>query len=402
MAPERPTDVAAEERASAPADVAADTSAEVSPDPSGDGPGDASEAGQDPAALLARVAEHLDAAERVLLTCHRHPDGDSVGSLSALAALLHVRGKRFTLYNPDQVPRRFKWLPYGRSFRRTLEPDARYQLTVVVDCADAKLLGSDFPPPEVTGTVVALDHHPVGVPFGDLFVCDPGAASVGVLVARLARLLGWRIDRQAATGIYVSLLSDTGGFRYASTSAEALRLAADLVDTGVDPWDMAERLYERASMGRYRLLGEALGTLRRRLDGKVAFMTITHDMVKRAGATWDDSVDLVAYTRAIDGVECGVLLTPAKHGGTRVSLRSKGRVIHAGAVCATFGGGGHRGAAGCVLDADIAVAEARVEDALAASLGIESSRDGEPEGAGIAEVRHDDATRGASEQERLG
>lgn len=402
MAPEHPTDVIAEGRAGEPAEASPAASTRSSGEASGDASADAP--GQDSAALLARAAERLHAAEHVLLTCHRHPDGDSMGSLSALAALLHTHGKRFTLYNPDPVPRRFKWLPYGRSFRRTLEQDARYQLTIVVDCADAKLLGSGFPPPEITGAVVALDHHPVGVPFGDLFVCDPGAASVGVLVARLARLLGWRIDRQAAVGIYVSLLSDTGGFRYASTSAEALRLAAELVDIGVDPWDMAERLYERATMGRYRLLGEALGTLQRRLDGKVAFMIITHDMVKRAGATWDDTVDLVSYARAIDGVECGVLLTPAKRGGTRVSLRSKGRVIHAGAVCATFGGGGHRGAAGCVLDTDIASAAAQVEDALAACLGIASSRDVDPEGARatIAEVRDDDSTRGTSEPDRLG
>ena len=350
-------------------------------------------------ALLARVAEHIAAAEHVLLTCHR-PDGDAVGSLSALAALLRVHGKRFTLYNPHPIPRLLKWLPFGRSFERTLAPDARYQLTVVVDCGDARLLGSELFSPAVTGPMVVLDHHPVGVPFGDICVCDPGAASVGVLVARLVRLLGWRIDRQAALGLYVSLSSDTGSFRYASTNAEALRLAAELVEQGVEPWDVAERLYERATAGRYRLLREMLATLERRLDGKVAFMVITHEMVKNANASWDDSIDLVSYTRALEGVECGVLLTPAKSGGTRVSMRSKGRTIDAGAVCATFGGGGHHGAAGCVVDGDMPLVKARVEAALAAALGHDARLERE-HGGGGTEVRGDTSPHGASPMNRI-
>lgn len=354
-----------------------------------------------PAELLARAAEHVAAAEHVLLTSHRHPDGDAVGSLSALAALLRVNGKRFTLYNPDPVPRLLKWLPFGRTFQRTLAPDARYQLTVVVDCGDARLLGSELRSPELTGPVIVLDHHPVGVPFGDVYVCDPGAASVGVLVARLARLLSWRIDRQAALGLYVSLSSDTGSFRYASTNAEALRLAAELVELGVDPWDVAERLYERSSMGRYRLLREALGTLERRLDGKVAFMIITHEMVKRASASWDDSIDLVTYTRAIEGVECGVLLTPAKSGGTRVSMRSKGRAIDAGAVCASFGGGGHHGAAGCLIDCDVSAAMVRIEAALAATLGHDVRAESEHAHGDGTEVRDDNSPHGASTANQL-
>ena len=356
---------------------------------------------EDPAALLARAAEHVAAAEHVLLTSHRHPDGDAVGSLSALAALLHVNGKRFTLYNPDPVPRLLKWLPFGRSFRHTLPPDARYQLTIVVDCGDARLLGSELLAPALTGPMVVLDHHPVGVPFGDIYVCDPGAASVGVLVARLARLLGWRIDRQAALGLYVSLSSDTGSFRYASTNAEALRLAADLVDLGVDPWDVAERLYERSSMGRYRLLREALGSLERRLDGKVAFMTITPEMLKRARASWDDSIDLVSYTRALDGVECGVLLTPARGGGTRVSMRSKGHAIDAGAVCAGFGGGGHHGAAGCMLDCDVPAALTLVESALAVALGRDAGAASEPAHGDGTEVRDDNSPHGVSTTDRI-
>lgn len=320
--------------------------------------------------LLERAAERIASAERILLTCHRGPDGDSVGSMVALASLLREREVRATLYSPDLVPRGLKWLPHTRTFVQKLKKDARYDLTVVVDTGDPKLLGNEFPPTEVTGDLVVLDHHASGVPFGDVFVCDPSAASVGVLVARIARHLGWAISADAAQGLYVSLVSDTGSFRYSNTDGEALRLAADLVEEGgVDPWAISERTSERGTLGRYRLLAAALGTLELAGEGALAFMTITEEMVRAAKATWEDSEGMVNYARALRGVECGVLITPAKHGGIRVSLRSKGRAIDAGAVAKQLGGGGHVGAAGCTIEGDLASARARVEAALTEAIG---------------------------------
>lgn len=320
------------------------------------------------AELLAHAADRLAAAKKVLLTCHRGPDGDSVGSMVALAALLRAREVPATLYNPDLVPRRLKWLPQVKTLVHRLRKDARYDLTVVVDCGDRKLLGDQFPAPSVTGELVVLDHHATVAPFGDVFVCDPSASSVGVLVARIARHNGWEINRDAALGIFVSLVSDTGSFRYSNTNAEAFALAAELTAGGVDPWVISERMNERVPMARYKLLSAALAGMELVHDGVVCVMTVTHEMVRAAGAVWEHSEGLVDYARAIDGVDCGVLITPAKRGGTRVSMRSKGRLIDAGAVCATLGGGGHAGAAGCTVDADLPTTRARVEAALAAAL----------------------------------
>jgi phosphoesterase RecJ-like protein len=122
----------------------------------------------------------------------------------------------------------------------------------------------------------------------------------------------------------------------------ALRLAADLVGSyGVDPWEISERMSERGTLARYRLLSAALATLETTQRGRLSFMLITEEMVQTAGATWEDTEGMVNYARAIRGVECGVLITPAKHGGVRVSMRSKGG-IDAGEVCLQLGGGGHR------------------------------------------------------------
>jgi bifunctional oligoribonuclease and PAP phosphatase NrnA len=319
---------------------------------------------------LERAVELLATAKKVMITCHLGPDGDSVGSMVALTSLLRARGAEVTLYNPDLVPRHLKWLPLCKGLSHRLPKAASFEVTVVVDCGDAKLLGPDFPPPEVTGTLLILDHHASGRPFGDVVVCDPDAASVGVLVARLAARLGWTLTPEAALGLYVSLFTDTGSFRYANTNAEALRLAADLVEIhGVHPWAVSERLSEQGTLARTRLLAAALGTLEPVCGGAVVFMTITAEMVNASGGSWDDTDGMVNHARSIKGVECGVLITPAKRGGTRVSMRSKGHLIDAGQVCLALGGGGHRGAAGCTLaETDLAIAKKTIVEALTAAL----------------------------------
>lgn len=301
--------------------------------------------------LLGQVAQKIASAQSILLTCHRGPDGDSVGSLVALAALLKEHGKKVTLYNPDLVPRNLKWLPHTRGFVQQLKKKARFDLTIVVDCADQKLLGDKFPDKEVTGEVIALDHHGSGRPFGDLFVSDPSMAAVGVMVAVLADRIGWPISKDAGYGIYVSIVSDTGGFRHPSTDGQVLQLAARLVaDVGVEPSLVSDSMAQDSSRGRHRLLARALTELRLAVNGKLGIIVISAEMVKECRANWEDTEGLINYARSLRGVECGVLISPSKYGGIRVSMRARGPVIDAGKLCFELGGGGHPGAAGCTLE----------------------------------------------------
>lgn len=323
---------------------------------------------------LARAAAHCASSQNALVTCHLGPDGDAVGSMSALTTLLRAQGKKVTLYNPDPVPRTLRWLPQVATLVHRLPVGTRYDVTFVCDCGDRKLVGESFPASDITGPLVVLDHHAFSRPFGDVYLCDPSAPAAGVLVARLAETLGWPILPEAAEAIYVSLVADTGFFRYANTTAEAFRLAHDFVDRlGVDPWKVAEALGERVPLSRYRLLAAALATIQIELDGQVAVMTVTEEMVRAAGAAWEDTEGLVNYTRSIEGVECGVLFTPAKDKRVRVSLRSRGRRINAGAVVMPFGGGGHSGAAGCRLEGTLAEARARILAALQEALSAGQS-----------------------------
>lgn len=313
---------------------------------------------------LERAAELLRTGRRFLVTAHARPDGDALGSMLATAHGLRALGKEVVLYDQDPAPERLRVLP-GAAEISTTPPVQPFDATVAHDCGDARLLGEHFPPPEVTGRLIVLDHHAAARPFGDVVVRDPDAAAVGVIVARLLRRLGVPLSREIAECLWCSLVSDTGWFRYASTNLEAMQLATDCVAAGASPWKFARASEEETPLARLRLLGLVLQTLE--LHGepprRVAVLTLSDDMLHKAAAAPELSEGFVNYARGIEGVEVGALLTAARH-AVRVSLRSKGG-LDVGAVAARFGGGGHRAAAGCTLEPPLEAAKARVLAALA-------------------------------------
>jgi bifunctional oligoribonuclease and PAP phosphatase NrnA len=317
---------------------------------------------------LAKACEILNAANRVLLTSHRRPDGDGTGSMAGLASLLRARGKEAVIYSVDPIARRYKWLPLVSTVVHTIPFDERFDCTIVVDCADISLLGDTLPPPEVCGTLITLDHHASGHPFGDIAVWDPTAAAVSVLVHRIAEREKWPLTPEAAVPLYVSLISDTGGFRHANTNAEALRVGSSLIASGVIPATIAASLEERPSPGKLRLLGSVLSTLELHCAGRAGVLSVTTDMVEGARASWEDIEGMVNWARNVDGVQIGVLLTTAKGGGVRVSMRSRSERIDVGKVCMTLGGGGHPGAGGCHINGDLVSTKEKVVRALEAAF----------------------------------
>ena len=242
---------------------------------------------------LTQACRELHDADRILLTSHRRPDGDGTGSMCGLASLLRALGKTAVIYSVDPIARRYKWLPLANTTVHTIPFDERFDCTIVVDCADIALLGDTLPPPEVCGKLITLDHHASGHPFGDIAVWDPAAAAVGVLVWRIANRMGWDLTEQAAIPLYVSIISDTGGFRHANTNAEALRVGSELVKAGVVPAAVASSLEERPSPGKLRLLGSVLSTLELHCAGRAGVLSVTTDMVEGARASWEDIEGMV-------------------------------------------------------------------------------------------------------------
>ncbi len=321
---------------------------------------------------LTQACRELHDADRILLTSHRRPDGDGTGSMCGLASLLRALGKTAVIYSVDPIARRYKWLPLANTTVHTIPFDERFDCTIVVDCADIALLGDTLPPPEVCGKLITLDHHASGHPFGDIAVWDPAAAAVGVLVWRIANRMGWDLTEQAAIPLYVSIISDTGGFRHANTNAEALRVGSELVKAGVVPAAVASSLEERPSPGKLRLLGSVLSTLELHCAGRAGVLSVTTDMVEGARASWEDIEGMVNWGRNVEGVQVGVLLTTAKGGGVRVSMRSRSEKIDVGKVCMSLGGGGHPGAGGCHIDDTLPATKEKVVRALDTAFNRQS------------------------------
>lgn len=310
------------------------------------------------------TAEELAAAEalaavfrpgqRVCLTTHVNPDGDGLGSEVGLAHLLRARGLTVSITNPTATPARFQFLfeelPGVDRTSEAVKEIRRCDVIVVLDISELGRLGMLSEAVRERGVPVAcIDHHvsPGLLPPGPRYV-DPTASATGELVFEIAKANGWVIEQPAARGLYVALLTDTGGFRFSNTHPRTLRIAAELLETGLDPEGIYLDVYARAPEGRPRLLGEALQTLVVEPAIGLAWVTIPPGAVERLGLTSDDLDGVVEYPRSIDGVRMALLFREVSAGRVKVSLRSVGSVDVA-AFAKQFGGGGHTKAAGLAV-----------------------------------------------------
>jgi phosphoesterase RecJ-like protein len=258
----------------------------------------------------------------------------------------------------------------------TVADGERFDATWVMDIAAKALLPPGFPGSQVTGPVVIIDHHHAHDDVGDVVYRDTNAAATGEVVVRLADELGLEsLPEGSATPLYAAIVSDTGGFRYATTRPATLRLGARLVEAGADPWHVAYQLFERWEPARLRLLSAIIATIEMAFDGRVAIMRVTREMLDICGANDDMVEGMVNYARRVEGVEIGALLwewqVPTAddgHVATKISLRSRGNV-DVSVIATALGGGGHRAAAATQLPITIDEAEERLRAELAEYFG---------------------------------
>ncbi|HPT97185.1 MAG TPA: bifunctional oligoribonuclease/PAP phosphatase NrnA [Armatimonadota bacterium] len=314
---------------------------------------------------LEMAAEALHSAAKVLLACHVNPDGDTMGSALALGLALHSTGKEVTLVCADEVPLPYRFMPGSDSFLRAV-PEEAFDVAVALDCDGERRLGSLAPAVRRAPCVIEIDHHTGTDRFGDIVAVDSTAAATAVLVYELIRLLAQPITADIATNLFVGIMTDTGSFRFANTRARSLRIAAELVDCGADPYQIADHVYETRSRGATLLLGQALNSLRLYQEGQIATARLTAEDFESAGASDADTEGIVNHVRAIAGVQIALLLREI-NGKVRVSLRSR-EPVDVAEIAREFGGGGHRVAAGCTIPLPIAQAEERLLDAARRGL----------------------------------
>jgi phosphoesterase RecJ-like protein len=311
------------------------------------------------------LAAVFQTGQRVCLTTHVNPDGDGLGSEVALAHLLRARGITVSITNPTPTPTRFQFLfdelPGVDRTGEAVKEIRRSDVIVVLDISELSRLGMLADAVRERGVPVAcIDHHVSQghLPPGPQYV-DPTASATGELVFEIAQANGWRLEQPAARGLYVALLTDTGGFRFSNTHPRTLRIAAELLETGLDPEAIYLDVYARAPEGRPRLLGEALQTLVVEPEIGLAWVTIPPGAVERLGLTSDDLDGVVEYPRSVEGVRMALLFREVSAGRVKVSLRSVGNVDVA-AFAKTFGGGGHTKAAGLAVVGSLAEVQGTV------------------------------------------
>jgi phosphoesterase RecJ-like protein len=324
------------------------------------------------AEAIRALTAHFRPGARVVLSTHINADGDGCGSEVAMAGLLAQLGMRPTIVNPTPWPEMFRFLlpdaaldQSGRGAAALREAD----LLIVLDISDVKRLG-------VLGDVVrtlrvpklVVDHHiATDDPAGDVVVSDTTACATGELVFDLARVLGLELTPQVATGLYVAILTDTGGFRFSNTTPRCHAVAGQLLAAGIEPEDMYRRVYASVPVGKLELLREALATLEVDPAYGLSWISVPAGAMERFGVRSEDLDGIVEHPRSIAGTRLALFFRDLGHGKVKVSFRSTGDV-DVNALAREFGGGGHAKAAGALIAGQLDAVRDRVVDAARAFL----------------------------------
>lgn len=316
------------------------------------------------AASLEAFREHVETHRRYLLTTHVGPDGDGLGSALALAALLRAKGREAMLAIVDPLPEKYAFMLEGfppgtlKSFPQQVgsEELRSFDTVVLLDCGELSRLGPLLGALDLARQgLVILDHHvPKGSVAGvEVLVLDEKASATANLIHALYRLMDVEIQPPAARALYVAFVTETGSFRFSNTNPELLRIVADLLEKGVRTDKVYQQLWERKPLSALGLVGHGLANLRTASGGRVVFTSLDAAAFDRYGAVPEDADGLVNQILALDGAEVAIVAyVKVSTGEIKMSFRSKNDV-DVQKVAATFGGGGHRKAAGATAHGEL-------------------------------------------------
>lgn len=312
------------------------------------------------------IAAAIASATTIHLASHENPDGDAIGSLLGMRLGLLALGKQVAVATPTPPPARFDFLPGFGAIGDAL-PASAAELAIALDCDGISRLGKLQAAFEAAAVVADVDHHRIESAFGDLRFVQPHYAATAMMVLDILYRMELTIDSEIATCLYTGLITDTGGFRFTNTDAEALCSGARLLVAGADPADLARRVFSLRRLGVRLLAGRALNSLRPVAGGQVLVASLSQTDFADTGTHPDDTDGLIDEFRDTTGVEVAVLFKEVEPDTWNVSLRSQGADV--AEVAASFGGGGHRLASGCLISGERVQVERMVLDAIRALLG---------------------------------
>jgi phosphoesterase RecJ-like protein len=307
-------------------------------------------------------------AEHIAIITHIQPDGDAVGSCLALAEILKEIGKDADLFCQDRIPASLSFLAGTDQFKRETAGRMSYDLAIAVDCSDKERMGACAAVFDNAGNTINIDHHISNVFFANINLVDSNAAATGEIIYQLGKARLGKLSRQTAEALYTAISTDTGSFCFSSTTPQSYRIAAELMDCGIDIEHITNMLYKTNRVERMRLLGKALQSLELYENNQIAVLTITQDDLISTGAMESETENIVNYAKDIVGVKVGILLKETADGSVKASFRSNGGV-DVGKLAAQFGGGGHRAASGASMQMSVPEAKSELLTAVQTALG---------------------------------
>jgi phosphoesterase RecJ-like protein len=305
---------------------------------------------------LKAIADALRRHDRFLVVTHENPDGDALGSLLAMSLALGQLGKDAVMYLPGRtpLPQEYAFMPLAELVREA-PADAAERVLLAVDCAKEDRIGDESVRVRAP-LVLDIDHHHDNTRFGDLNLIVPDASSTGEILRDVLAELGVELTPELAEPLYIALVTDTGRFQYANTTPKSLRLAAELVEAGADVHAVFQQVYESVEFAKLKLLARALGRAEVLEGGRIVFSHLLRTDFAEVGASEPYSEGIIDYLRAVEGAELAVLIREQLHGSVHAhkgSLRSSIDELDVSVIARSFGGGGHRQAAGFSSDAPL-------------------------------------------------
>lgn len=283
------------------------------------------------------------------LSGHMRPDGDTVGSELAFSSLLRRIGKKVDIVNYDPVPQNLLFLPGASAIKTAHRINKSYDVAVIFECSGSDRMGNIIDLKSQAKTVINIDHHAHHSFFGDINLINPDASSNSEQLYYFFERARMKVTRDEAMALFVGLVTDTGRFQQENCRPESHRVASELLKVGIPVADISRRLFSTRSPEALKLLGKVLSSLRLEANGRVAILDVSLNDFAQTGAGPDDTDDVINYGLMIPSVEVAMFFRETEEPGqVKVSLRGKGRVDLM-KIAVSFGGGGHRNAAGCTV-----------------------------------------------------
>ncbi len=297
-----------------------------------------------------KLAEMIKASKKILLSTHINPDGDGIGSGLALINKLVKMGKKVDFINRDPLPSIYNFLPGSEKVQQAKKVTGRYDLAIVLECPELERNGGIIDYAAQVKFTVNIDHHLGNTMYGDLNIVDPKASAVGEQLYRIMRELKWEIDKDVATCIYTSIATDTGSFRYSNTSPDVHIIASELLKEGADPEYISSEVYA-TSEAAVKLLNLTLSKMK--VEGRIGYSYLSKAMFKATGAQESETDGYINNIRSIRTVEIAMLFKELNKNAVKVSFRSKNGA-DVNFIARKFKGGGHKHAAGAVINYPLA------------------------------------------------